>query len=53
MTVLEMIHQLVLGPIELLLDVIFALSMKMTDSPVLSIVALSLAINLLVLPLYR
>ena len=53
MTVLEMIHQLVLGPIELLLDVVFALSMKMTESPVLSIVALSLAINLLVLPLYR
>ena len=53
MTVLEMIRQLVLGPIELLLDVIFALSMKMTESPVLSIVALSLAINLLVLPLYK
>ena len=53
MTVFEILHKLILGPIELLFDVIFALSMQMTKSPVLSIVVLSLAINLLVLPLYR
>nr|MCR5296162.1 YidC/Oxa1 family membrane protein insertase [Clostridiales bacterium] len=53
MTVFEMLHKLILGPIELLFDVIFALSMQMTKSPVLSIVVLSLAINLLVLPLYK
>ena len=53
MTILEILHKLILGPIELLLDVIFALSMQMTKSPVLSIIVLSLAINLLVLPLYR
>lgn len=53
MSFFEGLHKLVLGPIELLLDVIFALSMQMTKNPVLSIVVLSLAINLLVLPLYR
>ena len=53
MSFFEGLHKLVLGPIELLFDVIFALSMQMTKSPVLSIVVLSLAINLLVLPLYR
>ena len=53
MTVFEILHKLILGPIELLFDVIFALSMQMTKSPVLSIVVLSLAINLLVLPLYN
>ena len=53
MSFFEGLHKLVLGPIELLLDVIFALSMQMTKNPVLSIVVLSLAINLLVLPLYK
>ena len=53
MSVAEALYQLIIGPIELLFDVIFALSMQMTESPVLSIVVLSLAINLLVLPLYN
>ena len=48
-----MLHKLILGPIELFFDVIFALSMQMTESPVISIVIMSLAFNLLVLPLYR
>ena len=53
MTVWEGLYKLILGPIELLFDIVFALSMSMTSSPVLSIVVLSLAINLLVLPLYK
>ena len=53
MTVFGMLHKLILGPIELLFDVIFSFSMQMTNSPVLSIIVLSLAINLLVLPLYK
>ena len=36
MSFFEGLHKLVLGPIELLLDVIFALSMQMTKNPVLS-----------------
>ena len=53
MTVLEVLHKLILGPIELLFDVIFSLSMQAKDSPGFSIIILSLAINILVLPLYK
>lgn len=53
MTVWEMLYKLILGPIELLFDVVFSLSKEFTGSSVLSIVILSLAINLLVLPLYK
>ncbi len=53
MTIWEVLHKLILSPIELLFDVIFSLSKEFTGSPVLSIVVLSLAINLLVLPLYK
>ncbi len=53
MTVIDILHKLILGPIELLFDVIFALSMQAKGSPVLSIVVLSIAINILVLPLYK
>ena len=53
MTVFGMLHKLILGPIELLFDVIFSFSLQFLGSPVLAIVILSLAINLLVLPLYK
>ncbi len=53
MTLFEILHKLILGPIELLFDVVFSFSMQFLGSPVLSIVILSLAINLLVLPLYK
>ena len=53
MTVWEALYKLILGPIELLFDVVFSLAKEFTGSPVLSIVVLSLAINLLVLPLYK
>lgn len=51
LTFFEILHKLILGPIELLFDVVFSFSMQITQNPVLSIVVLSLAINLLVLPL--
>ena len=53
MTFPEALHTVLLGPIELLFDVVFSMSMQVTDSPVLSIVALSLFVNILVLPLYN
>ena len=53
MSILEGLRQLILGPIELVLDVIFALAMKITNQPVMSIAILSLAVNLLILPLYN
>ena len=53
MTVFEILHKLILGPVELLFDVIFSCSMDFSRSALFSIVVLSLAINLLVLPLYK
>ena len=52
MTFWEMLHQVILGPIDLLLDVVFSFGMQLSGNPALSIVVLSLAVNLLVLPLY-
>ncbi len=53
MSILEILHRLILGPLELLFDVVYALAYQATRHPGISIIFLSLAINLLVLPLYR
>ncbi len=49
----DMLHDLILGPPGLLIDTVYALGFRLTGSPGLSIVLLSLAVNLLLLPLYR
>lgn len=48
-----MLYKLILGPLELLFDVIYDWAMQLIHNPGLSIIFLSLAINLLVLPLYK
>ncbi len=53
MTVLQILHTIVLGPLELLFDVVYAIALGITSNPGLSLIFLSLTINLLVLPLYR
>ena len=53
MSILEILHKLVLGPIELLFDVIFSFAMSATQGPLRSVILLSVAVNFLVLPLYR
>ena len=53
MTIASMLYQLILGPLILLFDVICSSAYRMTRNLGVSIVFLSLAINLLVLPLYR
>ena len=50
---LDMLSKLILGPLELLFDVVYAVGYRITANPGLSIVLLSLVINFLVLPLYR
>ena len=50
---MTVIQKLILGPIELLLDAVYAFALRMTGSPGFSIVILSLAVNLIILPLYR
>ena len=51
--ILDVLHRLILGPLELLFDTVYAFSYRITGSPGLSIVLLSLTVNLLLLPLYR
>ena len=53
MTITSMLFQLILRPLILLFDAIYSSACTMTRNLGLSIVFLSLAINLLVLPLYR
>jgi membrane protein insertase Oxa1/YidC/SpoIIIJ len=52
MTLTMMLDTLVLGPLKLLFETIFSLVNRL-GSPGISIVALSLIVNILVLPLYR
>ena len=52
MTFLEILDTLLLKPLQLVFEVVYTLSEKMTGNPGLSIVALSLFVNILALPLY-
>ncbi|MCR5090927.1 MAG: YidC/Oxa1 family membrane protein insertase [Oscillospiraceae bacterium] len=53
MTFGSALYQLLIGPLQLLFEVIFVIAHRVTENPGLSIVFLSLAMNFLVLPLYR
>ena len=53
MSVLDMIGSLLIGPLKLLFEVIFSVALRVIENPGLSIIVLSLAMNILVLPLYR
>ena len=46
-------YQLLIGPLELFFEVVFSLANRVIHHPGLCIVFLSLAMNFLVLPLYR
>ena len=52
MVIFSLLYRLVLGPLELLFDTVYTFMLRATGNPGLSIVALSLAINFLILPLY-
>ena len=53
MPILTAIYRLVIGPLQLFFEVLFGLAYKNTYNPGISILFLSLGMNLLVLPLYR
>lgn len=53
MTIPGMLYKLLIGPLELLFEVIFVLANRKVSNPAYAIIALSLAMNFLVLPLYR
>ena len=51
--VLTIIYNLIIAPLELLFEVIFSLANKITGNAGISIICLSIAVNFLVLPLYK
>ena len=53
MILLEALRNIFLVPLELVFEVIFTIALKITHSEGLAIIMLSLAINTLVLPLYK
>lgn len=53
MTVLSALHTIFIAPLSLFFEVVYAVAYRLIDNPGLSIVALSLAMNFLVLPLYK
>lgn len=53
MTLGNMIYRLIIGPLELLFEVVFTVVNRNINNPGLSIIFLSLTMNLLVLPLYK
>ena len=53
MTIPEMLYKLLIGPLELLFEVIFVIVNRKVSNPAYAIIALSLAMNFMVLPLYR
>lgn len=53
MSIGSMIYTILIGPLQLFFEVIFMWANKITGNPGISIMVLSLAMNFLVLPLYR
>ena len=53
MSIWDMLYTMIIGPLQLLYDVIFSMVVAIIKSPGLTIVVLSLVVNLLVLPLYK
>ncbi len=53
MTILSVLYTLIISPLELLFEVIFAIADRIIGNAGLSIIFLSLAVNFLVLPLYK
>ena len=49
----NVLYRVILAPLELVFDTVYTLGFRMTGSPGLSVVLLSLAINLMLLPLHR
>lgn len=53
MSIGSAVFTLIIGPLELLFEVIYAIANRIINNPGLSIIFLSVTMNLLVLPLYR
>ena len=50
---LSALYTLIIGPLELFFEIIFAVVNRVIDNPGLSIIGVSLAMNFLLMPMYR
>ena len=53
MSFIFVLESIFIGPLKLVFEIIYSLALSLLNNPGLSIIALSLAMNFLVLPLYR
>lgn len=53
MSLFSMLEKIFIGPLELVFEVVYACAYRLIGHPGLAIIVLSLAMNILVLPLYR
>ena len=53
MSILSLLYDLLIGPLQLLFEFVFSISYKLVGNPGICIIDLSLIMNLLALPLYR
>jgi membrane protein insertase Oxa1/YidC/SpoIIIJ len=53
MSIIEMLETILIGPLKLVFEIIYVLANRIIGHPGLSIIVLSLIMNILVLPLYR
>lgn len=53
MSLLNVLENLTIGPLKLVFEIIFSIANRVAGHPGLAIIALSLVMNILVLPLYR
>ena len=53
MTIGGIIYRILIGPLELFFEVVFVIANRLVENPAYAIIILSLAMNILVLPLYR
>ena len=53
MSVLDVLFTVFIRPLELMFELIFAVANKIDPNPAMNLIVMSLAINFIVLPLYR
>ena len=53
MSIFTMLYNILIGPLQLVFEIIFSLAYRLLDHAGLAIVALSMTMNILVLPLYK
>lgn len=53
MSIFTIIYNILIGPLQLVFEIIFSLAYRLVDHAGLAIIALSLVMNILILPLYK